>query len=130
MHEYNATVINVVDGDTVDCLVTVEIDVGFGVSATFRTPHRVRLGGVNCPEVHGPSKEAGLAAAAYTREHLLGKGVTLRPIKSEDGEFHADSFGRWLARVDLDGSDFCERLIATGHAVQFMCGVDTPPDIG
>jgi len=57
MYEYNAQVLRVVDGDTVDVL----IDCGF---STFRK-ERVRLYGINAPESRTRDKEEkkrGLAA--------------------------------------------------------------------
>ena len=57
MYEYNAKVLRVVDGDTVDVL----IDVGF---STFKK-ERVRLHGINTPECRTrdlEEKKKGLAA--------------------------------------------------------------------
>ena len=57
MYEYNAEVLRVVDGDTVDVL----IDVGF---STFKK-ERVRLYGINTPECRTrdlEEKKKGLAA--------------------------------------------------------------------
>jgi micrococcal nuclease len=107
MYEYNATVINVVDGDTIDCVVSL----GFYLTAT----HRLRLLGVNCPEVHGATRAAGLMAAGYTRTTLLGRTVRIRTAR-------ADDFGRWLAQVYLDGLDFNADLVAKGLAVPYMVG--------
>jgi micrococcal nuclease len=107
MYEYDAKVINVVDGDTIDC----DIDLGLFLHAT----HRLRLLGVNCPEVHGPTKAEGLKAAEYTRVTLLGQTVRIRTAKS-------DSFGRWLCQVYLDGLDFNQSLVDRGLAVPFMVG--------
>ena len=105
MYEYAATVTNVVDGDTVDA----ELELGF--YATIKL--RFRLLGVNCPEVHGPSRPKGLEAAAYTRSQLLGKAVVIRTRK-------ADDFGRWLGAITLDGADFNARLVELGYAVPYM----------
>jgi micrococcal nuclease len=107
MYEYDAKVINVVDGDTIDC----DIDLGLFLHAT----HRMRLLGVNCPEVHGDTKAEGLKAAEYTRATLLGQTVRIRTAKS-------DSFGRWLCQVFVDGLDFNQSLIDRGLAVPFMVG--------
>lgn len=112
MYEYDAKVINVVDGDTIDCVVSLP----FYLSAT----HRFRLLGVNCPEVHGVTRAAGLEAAAYTRDTLLGKVVRLRSAKSDD-------FGRWLAQVYLGDVDFNRSLIDRGFAVPYMVGKVAAP---
>jgi micrococcal nuclease len=107
MYEYDAKVINIIDGDTVDCVISL----GFYLTAT----HRFRLLGVNCPEVHGDTKAAGLEAAAYTRATLLGQTVRIRTAKS-------DSFGRWLAQVFIGDVDFNQSLIDRGLAVPYMVG--------
>jgi micrococcal nuclease len=107
IYEYDAKIINVVDGDTIDCVVSLP----FYLTAT----HRFRLLGVNCPEVHGDTKAAGLEAAAYTRATLLGQTVRIRTAKS-------DSFGRWLAQVFLGDVDFNQSLIDRGLAVPYMVG--------
>ncbi len=104
-YEYYATVTNVVDGDTSDVL----IDVGF--SLTMKA--RIRFLGINCPEVHGPTKEAGLAAAAYSRSKLLGQKIVIQTQKE-------DNFDRWLGRIYLNGVDFCLELVTLGYAVPFM----------
>jgi micrococcal nuclease len=113
MYEYDAKVINVVDGDTVDCVISL----GFYLTAA----HRLRLLGVNCPEVHGETKAAGLKAAEYTRATLLGQTVRIRTAKS-------DSFGRWLCQVYLGDLDFNRSLVDRGLAVPFMVGKFAGPE--
>lgn len=107
MYEYTGKVLNVVDGDTID----VAIDVGF----TLTTTHRLRLLGINCPEVHGESRAAGLAASAYVRSELLGRTIRLRTEKSDD-------FGRYLARIYVGDVDFNQSLVDKGYAVPYMVG--------
>jgi micrococcal nuclease len=105
---YNARITNVVDGDTVDAVV----DLGFHASVTMR----LRLADVNSPEVHGPTRDAGLAAAAFTRSTLGGKDVLIRTRK-------ADDFGRYLARVWTGGGvDFNALLVESGFAVPYRTG--------
>lgn len=106
MYDYNATVVNVVDGDTFDA----DIDVGF----YLRTRLRLRVLGINAPEMHGPSHAAGVAARLFATTLLReGAKVALHTEKSDD-------FGRWLAKVTLpDGSDFGQTMIDTQHAVPY-----------
>lgn len=105
LHNYEATVVNVVDGDTVDA------DVALGFHLTARL--RLRLLGVNCPEMRGPTRQAGIAARMFVFDNLFGKEVIIHTEK-------ADDFGRYLARITLDGVDFNRRLIDEGFAVPFM----------
>jgi micrococcal nuclease len=104
LYNYEAKVTNVVDGDTCD----LEISLGFYLRAT----HRIRLLGVNSPEMHGPGHAAGLAAKEFATSALLGKNVVIHTEKS-------DVFGRWLAVVYLDGDNFNERLLREGFAVPY-----------
>lgn len=104
---YNARVVNVVDGDTVDA----SLDVGFHATILLR----LRLADVNAPEVHGPAREAGLAAAVFARESLLGRDLLIQTRKSDD-------FGRYLARIWLDGEDFNALMVSRGFAVPYRAG--------
>lgn len=105
MFTYQAKVINIVDGDTLDLLVYIAIDLVY--------TRRCRLLGLNCPEVHGETKEKGLDAKEYTEERLIDKDVIIH-VKG------ADAFGRWLTKIELDGKDFNQELIDKGFAVPFM----------
>jgi len=103
-----ATVSSVVDGDTID--------------VTFRDGRtaRVRLIGVDTPEVHGQVECYGEAASAFTRSWLLGKEVGLEKDVSE-----TDRYGRLLRYVWVGPYLFNEVLVRQGYA-----GVATyPPDV-
>lgn len=108
LYKYNAVITNVVDGDTVDAT----IDVGFG----FQTQQRLRLLGINCPEMHGAAHLAGQAAKDYTISRALNKSVVIQTHKH-------DSFGRWLATVWVDGDSLNAAILAAGHAIPFMVEV-------
>lgn len=60
MYKYKCKLVKVIDGDTID----LDIDLGFAV--TLR--ERVRLEGVNTPEVRGHEKGAGFEAKAFVEE--------------------------------------------------------------
>ena len=111
LYNYKGTVTNVVDGDTVDVL----IDVGFHLS--FKT--RVRLLGINTPEMNAKdeaTRTAAQAAKNFTTAHLLNSQVKLHTEK-------ADAFGRYLAVIYLvkDGIEinFNDLLVKDGYAVIF-----------
>lgn len=103
MYEYLATVVRVVDGDTVD----IDIDLGFRI----HTSQRVRLQGINAPEV---STQAGKDAKAYLANVLMpGDHVTV--ISSKPGA--GDKYGRYLARIMDGATDISTMMVNTGHAV-------------
>ncbi len=102
-----ATVTRVVDGDTID------VDLG-GRTA------RVRLIGMNTPEIHRRTECYGQAAAEFTRARLLGKQVGLEKDVSE-----TDGFGRLLRYVWVGPLLFNEVLVRQGYG-----NVATyPPDV-
>lgn len=82
-----ARVTGVVDGDTVD----VEVLAGAALPAA-----RVRLIGIDTPEVHGRTDPYGAEASAFTKEHLTGRTVWLEKDVSE-----TDRYGRALRYVWL-----------------------------
>ena len=68
MYEYKATILKIVDGDTVD----VDIDLGFGV---WLKDERVRIMGIDTPESRTRDKVEkvfGLAAKERLKELELG----------------------------------------------------------
>ena len=84
MYTYNATVIRVVDGDTVD----VTIDLGFDVSLAAR----FRLFGLNAPEKW--TVEGKLSAARLSELLPVGSEVV---VKSEKDR--REKYGRYLLRL-------------------------------
>lgn len=87
---YGATVLNVIDGDTVDLM----IDLGFNIHHKIR----VRLYGVNTPESRTSNKEEkalGLKAKDFTKDWLTShKWVYVNTIPDKN-----DKYGRILAKI-------------------------------
>jgi len=105
-HKKNFTVVNVVDGDTID------IDVSDG-----RYEHsRIRLWGVDTPETKNNKTGVmyfGPQAGNFARQLVLGKQVCIYI----DEQRTRDKYGRLLAYVQLpDGRFLNEVLIAEGFA--------------
>ena len=92
-------VVSVVDGDT------------FDISPAVRGMDRVRMIGVDTPEVYGGTEPCGPEASEYTTRHLEGRRVTLGV-----GEDPEDPYGRLLAWVWLDGQMFNKMLVLAGLA--------------
>ena len=97
--------LSVVDGDTFDA----ELRVWSNVTVT----ERVRVYGVDTPEMKGADRPAGLAAAAFTESWLRRGGFSLRTCGR-------DSFGRVLGVVSrpTDGV-LAEKLIEAKHGVEY-----------
>lgn len=120
MYEYRATVLKVVDGDTVD----VDIDLGFGV---MLKDERVRVMGIDTPESRTSDKVEDLfgeAAKARVKE-LLSDRVVLKTEVNKNGEDMKGKFGRILGDFEVyDSNKDCWRkltaiLIEEGHAVPY-----------
>ena len=120
MYEYRATVIKVVDGDTVD----VDIDLGFGI---VLSDERVRIAGIDTPESRTRDKEEkkfGLAAKARVKQ-LLGKTCVLKTQINKDGEDMKGKFGRILGDFSVYDSAtdrwrmLTKILVSEGHAVPY-----------
>ncbi len=109
---YPARADRVIDGDTMD----VCLDLGFGIQRATR----VRLLGINCPEIHGPSKPAGLAAKTFV-ESIVKPGDPLL-VQSRALQPCQDAFGRalvflWVGQAE---STLNQLLINKGHAVPYL----------
>ena len=90
MYEYKAVVIKVYDGDT----VTVDVDLGWSVVIKKQ---KIRLLGINAPEVRGKSKQAGKESRDRLKEKILDQEITLKTFKDKKGKY-----GRWLGIIILD----------------------------
>ena len=108
VYERIATVLRVVDGDTLH----VAADLGLDVVANVT----VRLYGINAPEM---STDVGKAAKVFVEAWVKDRGpvFALRTVKDK-----REKYGRYLADlVPADGSPtLCAALLASGHAVYYV----------
>ncbi len=104
LYYYQAFVEKVYDGDTVTCTV----ECGFGLSMRKQ---KIRLYGINCPEVRGPERENGLRSRNALRDKILHKTVVLKTKKDAKGKY-----GRYLGTLFLDGENVNRWLLAKGLA--------------
>lgn len=106
---YAATVVKVVDGDTVDMIV----DLGFRVSRK----DRFRLYGLNAPERNTPE---GPLATAFLRSLLPeGKQVMIRSHHPTSVP-RTDPYGRYIVEI-MDGEiNINDLIVEKGFAVPFM----------
>ena len=104
MYEYKATVTKVYDGDT----ITVDFDLGFGI---LIRKQKIRLLGINTPEVRGPEKPQGIISRNALRQRILGKVVTIKTSKDKKGKY-----GRWLGEVFMEEENINKWLLKEGYA--------------
>ena len=106
MYEYSATLIKIVDGDTVDVL----IDLGFNISKK----ERVRLLGIDTPESATKDlveKKLGIEAKAYT-SNWFAKNTRFKLQTTKE-----DKYGRILGVfTGLDGKTLNDILVQNGYA--------------
>ncbi|MTD47229.1 hypothetical protein GKE82_23790 [Conexibacter sp. W3-3-2] len=111
----NATVLRVIDGDTIEA----------SVRAAQPTPRtltaRVRILGIDTPEVHGRTECAGQAASQALRA-LLPAGTPIR-LEADEGHEPADRYGRQLAYLATEnGADIGAAQLRAGLATTLFVG--------
>ena len=121
MYYYNAVLVRVVDGDTIDAI----IDLGFDV----QVKKRIRLAGINAPESRTRNKvekKLGLAAKERLIEILDGAANVCEIDSKEIGKY-----GRVIGKIyinKLAGKDVLtqvcinDMLVKEGHATEYDGG--------
>jgi micrococcal nuclease len=104
---YNAEVVKVVDGDTID----VNVDLGFTVWVRVR----LRLIGIDTMELNDKDpvkRENAKLAKAFVEDRLVNQKVIIQSFKT-------DKYGRWLAEVFVNGSSINKQLLAENLAIPY-----------
>ena len=109
LYNYRAVCVGVYDGDS----VTLDIDLGYNI---WMRNQKIRLLGINTPEIRGEERPDGLAARDYLRELILDKEVMLKSYKDKSGKY-----GRWLGTILAKDDDdhwlnVNQHLLAEGYA--------------
>lgn len=109
MYEYRAFVRKVYDGDTITC----DIDLGFNV---IMRNQKLRLVGINTPEVRGESRPEGQKVRDIVRSRISNKWVVIKTHKDKKGKY-----GRWLGEIyESDTEESLNQwLLNEGHAVEY-----------
>ncbi len=108
MYRYKATLNRIIDGDTID----VNIDLGFDV----KIKQRVRLYGINTPEVRTKDlkeKERGIEATKYLKK-ILPKEFIIQTILNKRGKY-----GRVLGILWVKEENINERMVNEGYATKY-----------
>jgi len=103
---FKATVTRVVDGDTID------------VRKKSGRTVRIRLLGIDTPEVYGGVQCGGRAASALMRRLATGR---VR-LQTDPRQPKYDRYGRLLAYVRKGGVDLNRRMVWAGRAKVFVVG--------
>lgn len=116
MYSYKATLVHVVDGDTMD----VSVDLGFRITQIMR----LRLNGINTPELKGATHDAGMKAKEFVQMELgNAKTIGIKTYKIEKfGRYVADLFYSYndipVEEVFVTGMFLNRRLVEEGLAVE------------
>ena len=120
-YSYTAKVKAVYDADTITC----NINLGFYVKLRDQ---KIRLYGINAPEVRGPQKKKGFVSRDALREWILGKTITLYSVmnpksksRSEEEKVKKGKYGRWLGILIYANENLNEKLVTDGIAQFSNC---------
>jgi len=111
LYNYVAFVKKVYDGDT----ITVDIDLGLSV---IMKNQKIRLYGIDTPEVRGKNKIKGFEVRDYVRGKILNQRIRIRTIKDKKGKY-----GRLLGKVLYSGEkswiNLNDELAGMGYAKEY-----------
>ena len=110
MFEYNAEVLRVVDGDTLDA----RIDLGFDV----HVKKRIRLHGID-------TWESRTRDAEEKKKGIAAKSRLVELLQADQGKFKLISygvgkFGRVLGDIEISVGNVCDILVEEGHAYSYF----------
>lgn len=116
MYTYYATLDRVVDGDTLD----ITVDLGFRIC----TQVRVRLAGIDTPEVYRVKKESeeykkGMEATNFVKDWFASLESPRFLIESDKEQ---GKYGRWIVTVLTEDKkeNLNEVLVREGYAVEVI----------
>ena len=104
LYTYKARCASVYDGDS----ITVDIDLGFN---HWMLKQKIRLFGINTPEVRGSDRLGGLIARDRLRELIEGRDIILASHRDRAGKY-----GRWLGTIYIDDININKLLLDEGLA--------------
>ena len=113
MYTYQATIKNIIDGDTVE----IDLDLGFNV---VLSKLKIRMEGIDTPESRTTNQEEkirGLLSKKKLQDKLpINKTVKIITTKSESD----DKFGRILGTFILeDGTNVNKWMVENNYAVKY-----------
>lgn len=109
LYNYKAIVTSVYDGDT----ITVDIDLGMGI---WNRGEKIRLYGIDTPEVRGPERPEGLVSRDYLRDLILDKEIVLTSYKDKKGKYGRYLGTIWFKNAANEWFNVNEQLVSEGLA--------------
>jgi micrococcal nuclease len=113
MYEYNAELIRIIDGDTVDCW----IDLGFDI----RIQERVRLAGIDAPETRTrdlEEKAKGFESKEWLIKALDGENTKFIIVTNNFNR--TGKYGRTIGTIMLkNGTNINELMVQEGLATVY-----------
>jgi len=115
MYHYKAIITDIYDADT----VTADISLGCNV---WIKGEKLRLFGINAPEMRGPEKKQGTISRDWLREQIWptfgSRPIIIKTIKDKTGKY-----GRLLAVIYMQDSagqwiNLNELMVELGYAVK------------
>ena len=110
LYHYRAIVRSVYDGDT----CTVDIDLGLG---SWIHGEKLRLHGINAPELRGQDREAGLRSRDFLRSKIDGQEIFIRTLKDKKGKYGRYIADIWVANENGTWVKVNDLLVERGFAV-------------
>lgn len=110
MYTYTAKIVDVYDGDT----FTFIVDLGFDI----KVKSKLRLYGIDTPEMRGKDKPLGKIVRDYVRDEILDRDVKMVVLKKgKFGRYVADIYP-WGYGDDRDMLSLSEDLVEKHMAVK------------
>lgn len=108
---YKAKVTDVYDGDTITC----NLDLGFYVDLHKQ---KIRLFGINAPEMRGSEKEKGKITRNWLRDKILDQNIKIYTIRNDNprNEEEKGKYGRWLGILVFNGENLNKSMVDLGLA--------------
>lgn len=122
----NSKIVRVVDGDTVDALVTR--DLGFGGTASFTV--RLRLNRINAPAVKTKAGKAARDWLVALLEPEKGFAWDLTTVKPYKYSGPTGSAGEYMSEIIYHADLVSDLMVAAGHAVYWDGQGPRPDDAG
>jgi len=107
VYRYKAFVRKIYDGDTITC----DIDLGFN---TILRAQKIRLLGINAPEVRGEQRAKGLKSRDALRSKISNKWIIIETKQDKKGKY-----GRWLGNIWFEDECINDWLISEGFAEKY-----------